>query len=300
MLNNLPPIIPKKDHNYVAFFLTFACNLKCPYCINLHNSGIGNRPVKEYLKVDDWISAANRLVLRDDLALTLQGGEPTLYKDFYRFVNEVKPGIKMDLLTNMTFDADKFIKSVPLYRFTREAPYAAIRVSFHPGQSDIQELIRKILRLQDAGFRVGIYGIMHPDKDINKIVGDAKELCLKRGIDFRDKEFLGEHGGRLYGTYKYEGAVGNGLLYDCECKSTELIVDPCGGVYRCHADLYAGRGRISHILEPDFTPDDLDKFRPCSNYGDCNPCDIKVKTNRMQIYGHTSVEIRRIKGPRNP
>ena len=36
------------------------------------------------------------------------------------------------------------------------------------------------------------------------------------------------------------------------------------------------------------------KFRPCEVYGHCNPCDIKVKTNRFQVFGHTSVEIRGI------
>jgi hypothetical protein len=29
----------------------------------------------------------------------------------------------------------------------------------------------------------------------------------------------------------------------------------------------------------------------CYNFGDCNPCDVKIKTNRFQEYGHTSVEI---------
>ena len=32
-------------------------------------------------------------------------------------------------------------------------------------------------------------------------------------------------------------------------------------------------------------------MRPCDVYGHCNPCDIKVKTNRFQEFGHTSVQI---------
>jgi len=86
---------------------------------------------------DKWIIAANRLALRPDLPLTLQGGESTLYPGFYRLVNEVKKEIKMDLMTNLMFNVDEFIHNVPVERFLREAPYAAIRVSYHPGQNDI-------------------------------------------------------------------------------------------------------------------------------------------------------------------
>ena len=35
----------------------------------------------------------------------------------------------------------------------------------------------------------------------------------------------------------------------------------------------------------------IDEYRDCYVYGDCNPCDVKVKTNRFQQFGHTSVDI---------
>lgn len=286
----------KPHHNYVAFFMTLSCNLKCPYCINIHNDG--SRSLQAHrtsLTANEWISAANRLVLRDDLPLTLQGGEPTLYKGFYKFVNEVKREINMDLLTNLMFDVDKFIKEVPVWRFNRVAPYAPIRVSYHPGQNDIDELIRKSQKLQNAGFKVGLFGILHPDPSLKKHILETKEKCLKIGIDFRTKEFLGEHSGNIYGTFRYEDSVNSKNLKRCECRTTELIVDPSGHVYKCHADLYKGRNSYAHILDENLNEDKIDKFRSCSFYGDCNPCDVKVKTNRFQEYGHTSVEIRNIK-----
>ena len=288
-------ITPKPDHNYVAFFLSFACNLKCDYCINLHNRGSRlKQSQREYLSPDDWITAANRLVLRDDLPLTLQGGEPTLYPGFFRFVNEVKPEIKMDLMTNLMFDVDAFIANVPVWRFTREAPYAAIRVSYHPGQNDIDDLVAKTIKLQRAGFRIGLYGIEHPDSKIRGHILKVQQYCLDLGLDFRLKEFLGEHDGVMYGTFKYAAAVVGQTLKHCECRTTEIIVDPSGNVYKCHADLYQARNPIAHILDADFSEETIETFRPCEFYGDCNPCDVKVKTNRFQIFGHTSVEIRNI------
>ena len=292
---DLPHIKIKENQNYAAFFLTLACNLRCPYCINFHEIPDSRIYKGTPLRVDEWIKAANRLILREDNPLTLQGGEPTLCKGFYRFVNEVRGDIKMDLLTNMMFDADEFIRNAPLHRFARPAPYAAIRVSYHPGQNDIDDLINKTFKMQDAGFKIGIYGILHPDERIKKHILEVKEKCLKKGIDFRTKEFLGEYKGRLCGTYKYEGAISAEEKGICECRTTELIVDPSGYVYRCHSDLYNRRPPIAHILDENLTADFIDTFRTCDNYGTCNPCDIKVTTNRFQIFGHTSVEMKNIK-----
>lgn len=239
----------------------------------------------------DWISAANRLVLRNDLPLTLQGGEPTLHKDFFNIVNEVKPEIRMDLMTNLMFDVKAFIANVPTWRFTREAPYAAIRVSYHPGQNHIEDLIIKTMKLQDAGFRVGLYGIEHPDENIRRHILSAQERCMNLGLDFRLKEFLGEYDGDMYGTFKYRDCVNSAELTSCSCKTSEILVDPAGYVYKCHADLYGARSPIAHILDEDFSEETVDVFRRCDHYGSCNPCDVKVKTNRLQIFGHTSVEI---------
>jgi len=289
-------IQPKKHHNYVAFFPTLACNLRCSYCINLHGAGSRYQQAKRAnLTPEEWIQATNRLILRDDLPLTFQGGEPTLYKGFYKIVNEVKEEIKMDLLTNMAFDVDEFIENVPVWRFLREAPYAAIRASYHPGQNDINDLIKKTLKMQEAGFRVGLYGVLIPDNAIERHILEVKETCLKLNIDFRTKEFLGVYKGQLYGTFKYENPINSDQMLHCECKTTELIVDPGGYVYKCHADLYQGRNPIAHILDKNFTEEEIDKFRDCDFYGDCNPCDVKIKTNRFQIFGHTSVEIRNVR-----
>ncbi|MEA1955649.1 MAG: 4Fe-4S cluster-binding domain-containing protein [Campylobacterota bacterium] len=285
----------KEHHNYVAFFLSLGCNLNCSYCINLHDEGSRYKQAKrKELSYKGWIKAANLLELRDDLPLSLQGGEPTLLKGFNTFVKEVKPEIKMDLLTNMMFDVDKFIKEVPVERFTRDAPYASIRVSYHPGQNDIDDLIYKTQKMEDAGFRVGLFGIELPDDNLNKHIFEVKDRCLKLGIDFRTKEFLGEFEGNMYGTFKYKNSVSSNLK-SCQCKTTELLVDPNGYVYKCHSDLYAGRNPYANILDINFSSNEIDIYRNCDFYGDCNPCDVKVKTNRFQQDGHTSVDIKDIK-----
>ncbi len=294
------PIVPKSNHNYIAFFITLGCNLKCTYCINLHEGGSRfQQSRRKRLTVEEWIRAADRLELREDLPLTLQGGEPTLFKGFYQLVNDVRPEIKMDLMTNMMFDVHEFIRRVPIWRFDRQAPYAPIRVSYHPGQNNIDDLMTKAHIMQDAGFRVGLYGIMHPDETIAEHILAVQAQCRVEKLDFRTKEFLGVHKGKLYGTFKYDHSVMSATRSCCRCKTTEILVDPAGNVYRCHSDLYKGRQPIAHILDPQFNQDAIETLRECRNFGDCNPCDVKVKTNRHQIFGHTSVEIKDIHAPGN-
>jgi hypothetical protein len=292
MTTQLPQIKLTPRHNYVAFFLTLACNLRCEYCINLHDGGTRVKVAKRsHLDADEWLQAISRLVLRQDLPLTLQGGEPTLSKAFFRLTREAPRSLNMDLMTNLTFDVDEFMREVPAWRFSREAPYAPIRASYHPGQNNIEELIVSCNRLLDAGYKVGLYGILHPDPKMRQHILETQERCLKLGLDFRTKEYLGDFEGKIYGTIRYEGAVASPVKKLCDCRTSELIVDPAGYIFRCHTDLYDGRGPIAHILDPEFNEAELDKYRSCDYFGDCNPCDVKVKTNRFQEYGHTSCEV---------
>lgn len=286
-------------YNYIALFLTLSCNLSCSYCINLNERGSSRNSVsKKQIKPSEWVDFINRICLldkkgnpREDIPLTLQGGEPTMYKGFYEVVNGVDSRFKLDLLTNFMFDVDEFIQRVPVEKFTRDAKYAAIRVSYHPGQNKIDDLIIKHHKMRDAGFYVGIYSVVTPQN--MEHINEIKEKCKKEGIDFRVKEYLGFDGKRWHGTYKYQDAISQKIEKYCECKTTELIVGPNGKIYRCHSDLYENRTPIGNILDSDFKIKDI--YRPCYVYGHCNPCDIKVKTNRFQEFGHTSVDMKNIR-----
>jgi MoaA/NifB/PqqE/SkfB family radical SAM enzyme len=283
----MKPVQIPEDHNYIAVFLTLACNLRCSFCINTFGETTYS---KKHLLGKEWVKGLNRILSRDDLPLSLQGGEPSLHKDFIYILNNIKPELNIDILTNLQFDEDEFIRSVDPERIKRKSPYASIRVSYHPEVMELEPLVKKVLKLQDAGFSIGIWGVMHPvqTEDILK----AQERCKALGIDFRTKEFLGEYNGRLYGKYRYEGACEKISKKRVLCKTTELIIGGDGSVYRCHSDLYEGRAPVGNILDPEFEIKEV--FRVCDFFGHCNPCDIKVKTNRFQQFGHTSVEIKEL------
>jgi hypothetical protein len=151
--------------------------------------------------------------------------------------------------------------------------------------------VKKVLKIKQAGFSIGIFGILHPLFE-GKVFA-AKKRCGSLGIDFRTKEFLGEFGGQIYGTYLYPGAIGNKDRKSCLCRTSELIIGPDASIYRCHHDLYKDFPPVGNLLDPGF--EIKDDYSECGQFGDCNPCDIKIKTNRFQVDGHTSVEIRDIR-----
>ena len=276
-------------YNYIACFLTLDCNLKCDYCINYY--GGGNKFQKPIISGKKWVEMLNRIICSEDLPLTLQGGEPALHPDFIWIIKNLKEDLNIDILTNLSFDVNEFINDINPSRLRRNAPYPSIRVSYHPFYMDLGELIGKVSKMRRAGFSIGIFGILHPK--FKQEVLEAQEKCQNLGIDFRTKEFLGEFDGQLYGTYLYPEAVGNGKKKRCLCRTTELIIGPDGNIFRCHRDLYKDFLPIGNLLDPDFEIEDI--FRECEEFGDCNPCDIKIKTNRFQVFGHTSVEIKEIK-----
>ncbi len=285
----MKPLVILKSYNYIGIFLTFTCNYDCSYCINRFEESMVRRKI---MSGKDWVEGINRIVSTPDLPITLQGGEPSCHPDFYYIIKNIKPELNIDILSNISFDIDEFMRNVPPERVKRVAPYASIRVSYHPTVMGLDETINKVRRMLDKGYSIGIWGVLHPiQKDA---VLKAQERCKKLGIDFRTKEFLGEYEQDLYGQYKYKDACSKKFRKKVLCRTTEFLIDSAGSIYRCHYDIYKGINSIGHILDPEFQVDD--KFRDCENFGHCNPCDIKIKTNRFQIFGHTSVEIKEIEG----
>ena len=281
---SLPQITLPDTYNYIAVFLTLQCTLNCSYCIN-HFDRISMEQTN--LSGDMWLLGLNRLLSRPDLPLTFQGGEPTLHPDFYQIVTGLRSDSTMDLLTNLEIDIHRFMRIISPKRFKRDTPYASIRVSYHPEVMKIEELTVKVLAFLEQGYHIGIWGVSHPSwqEEIRR----ARDYCTDLGIDFRTKEFLGEYEGTLHGTLRYRGACDLKTPQQVVCRTSELLIGPTGNIYRCHSDLYSDRSAIGHLLDPELQIND--QARPCSWFGYCNPCDVKIKNNRYQEYGHTSVVI---------
>jgi len=277
---SLPP-----GYNYIGVFLTLRCPYRCSYCIN----GFGEIQRRSAGEISgrEWIGFFNRLDTRD-IPITLQGGEPGVHPDFVEIVRETAKTHFVDILTTLAFDLRRFVRHIEPAMLNREAPYAPIRVSYHPQQFSLSSLVEKAGFLQKEGFRVGIYGVLHPSQ-----VGEmehAQSVCADLGFDFRTKPFLGFHNGRLYGEYAYPDACAMQGTQTRECAPSELLLAPDGAIYPCHHHLHNRVNPSGHIGDRSFAIPD--GYKTCHYYGRCNPCDVKIKNNRFQQFGHVSARIR--------
>jgi len=265
---------------YIAAFLTFACNYKCNYCIN------GNVKARKHLTSNQWIDGLNRLqVERSQMTpITIQGGEPSCYKGFLKVLKGLKSDLYVDILTNLDFDIEDFMRAIPPERLQRNVPYASIRVSYHPESPD--GIFAKIAEMQTRGYDIGLFAVDHPEADIEAI----REKSDAWGIDFRVKEFLGKYKNKLYGDYKYPDAL-SGKLKNVKCKSNELLIAPDGNIHKCHKELYQGLNPLGSICDKDLKIQF--KYRDCESGGGCNLCDLKIKNNRFQEFGSCAVEIKK-------
>jgi len=261
--------------NYIGVFLTFKCRLGCEYCINR----FGGLKARQELAPSEWMEVLKGVQTREDLPITLQGGEPTEYVGFYDLVMRLhQKGHRIDLLTNGAFDLDEFLANTTPEMFKRKAPYASIRFSFHKNTDEFC-LTTKAHILQNRGYSVGIWGLGHPD--MKKRNAKVAWQCREFGLDYREKEYLDEK----HGTYKYPDAITGLKKIMVRCYPSEMLFAPNGEQYPCHHFLY--RGDDSSALC-------LNDYVMCSHYGLCNPCDIKLKTNRLQESGHCSVRIEKV------
>ena len=291
--------LPKEyKYKYIAAFLTMRCNFNCSFCLNSLDKGMNfNRLKFKEIIGEEWVKALNKIESQSEVPITLSGGEPFLHKDFIYIINNIKPELKIDILTNLQWGEEglnRFIREVSPQKINRNSLYPSIRVSYHPEQMrNAEELVKKVKKLKDGGFNVGIYSILYPSPEQLSAINQMQFRCRDAGIDFRLKEFTGTYKGEFYGDYsKYPGCISRDNPKSCECKTSELLIGPNGNVYRCHRDLYTEENFVGNILDENFEIQDI--FRKCVNYGQCHPCDVKVKTNYKQQLGHTSVEIKDI------
>jgi len=291
-----------RDYKYISAFLTMRCNLNCSFCLNHLEKEKFNRSTFKEISGEEWMNGLNKIESRPEVPITFSGGEPFLHPDFIYILKNLKPELNIDILTNLYPTSKKYERTLERFvyeinpnRIRRKSPYASIRVSYHPEQmGDGEKLVANVKRFQDAGFSIGIWSVLYPSTKQLSAINQMQFRCIDSGIDFRLKEFTGEYKGDLYGDYsKYPDSALQKKTKSCLCKTSELLVAPNGNVHKCHRDLFNEEFPVGNLLDPDFQIEN--RYRECKKYGQCHPCDIKVKTSYKQELGHTSVDIKNIK-----
>ena len=285
-------ILVPQDYDYVGIYLTDKCFLKCAYCMTSHHGAeFLNKHCAVHFYAAEWICGLNRFILPKDVPISLQGGEPFLYRGIWEILENVTH--KVDIMTALPpgLTREHFLKLKTLDWNRRPAPYPTIRVSYHKGQNDFKELVDRIASLNDI-LSIGLYYLTHPSISDEEIAA-MKLYAKEKGVELRAKDFLGLYQGKMYGELKYPGSVdGQCKGSTVYCRNTVVPVASDGRIYRCHSDLYFNREErsLGNILDDRF--EFPQEHRACSFFGLCSECDVKIKTNHLQEYGYTSVDIR--------
>ena len=272
-----------EGYNYIGIFLTLDCPRGCSYCLNQLSTRLEKRACVEG---NQWIDGLNKLDVA--IPLTFNGGEPLSHPHFFSVVNGIEKSLKVDLLTTLPTDAHEFVANLSPDRFKRDLPYSAIRVTYHPQTMDLEETINKVTTLKSAGFDIMMNLVDHP-YHIHETNCYRKKI-QEAGIRCVIKPFLGYLDGVLYGQYSYEGACRRRLRKKVRCKTSVLLIDPLGNIYRCHRDMFVGdpQGLLGNIFEGEFEL--FGGYTSCHHFGFCHPCDVQTKFDHSGQWGYTAVD----------
>ncbi len=284
-MNQIQPYKVSDGTNYIGLFITFSCPRGCSYCINNAIQEVSPRKMAEGYK---WAQGLNRL--ETSIPITFNGGEPLDHPDFFYIVNSLRDDLKVDMLTTLPYDINSFIDNMDPKRFERDLPYSSIRVTFHPEKMDLQETVQKVKALKKAGFDAEVNLVNHPGA--GKETRILAEYIKSRGMGCAIKPFLGYQDGKLHGHYRYMDSCSKKKTENVNCRTSIILIDPSGDIYRCHADMFSGNseGVRGNLFDENLNI--KDEYTSCDNFGFCHPCDVQIKFDRLGNWGYTAVDIK--------
>jgi hypothetical protein len=179
----------------VELSVTSWCNYTCDYCVaTVQQRREQSLHAFDRHPVADWIAAFERMPF--DYSLLCRGGEPFLdHENFSRFLAGVGASPKLQYAridTNGSWNPERY-ESVP--RDMR--PKFRLNVSFHPTQIELAPFARRIERILDAGWAIGMINYVlevNQAADYERVrdyFREVHDLYVNPNPDAFDKELTG-------------------------------------------------------------------------------------------------------------
>ncbi|MDD4894253.1 MAG: radical SAM protein [Candidatus Omnitrophica bacterium] len=174
---------------YFTWDIHYKCNFRCPYCW-FYKGWIDGGKRNIYLAPEEWFKHWKRIYDKyGQIHIEITGGEPFLYPDFIKIVEQLSRIHTIKITTNMSGDIETFVKKIDPNR-------VHLDLNFHPLFSEIGAFIKKTLLLKEAGFRAGVCYLAYPPQ--MKQIGSFKKRFEEAGINFALAAFWGEYAGKKY------------------------------------------------------------------------------------------------------
>jgi MoaA/NifB/PqqE/SkfB family radical SAM enzyme len=271
--------------NSAVLFLTWHCNLNCPYCWERQAQKHGKFTPEPFIDTDKWIEALNRLEIG---TLDISGGEPFMQPRFFEMLQGLNAK-RIAVTTNISHDLTQFVKTISPQKVF------SMTLSYHPtSRMSFDEFFGKALLLKNKGFQITVNYVAYPEQMymIPMLHGRFTSAGIRFHIDpyapteffpyefsEQEKAFLAPFVGGDRANFFEKEMDGHRI---CSGGRTHLNIQPTGDAYRCIHDKVTGLKKVGNIFDADFSP--LKEDEACYDWINCSGCDRdKVEITKPRI-----------------
>lgn len=183
--------IPKNKIPPYKVFLNWEihhiCNYKCSYCpASKHEEFIKEiyLPIKKLAA--HWECIYKKY---GSTHIQISGGEPSIYPDFFGFLQNLSCIHTVEIITNLSFDLNMIINKISNKRLR-------IGASFHPEFASFNEFMAKVKEIRDANFEVWVNYVAYPE--LMQKMEYYKNEFSAAGIRFTIIPYSGKYKNRIY------------------------------------------------------------------------------------------------------
>ncbi|MBD5096552.1 MAG: radical SAM protein [Lachnospiraceae bacterium] len=236
--------------------LTNSCNFRCIYCFNAS----GEKKCEE-IETEKWLRLIQQAGEAGVLKCTLTGGEPMLYKGFYKILEEmVRFRIMPYICTNGSLIDDEAVRKLQALQIR------AMQISIDSAIPDIhhkltattdsfQKIIHGIERLTAAGITVHVKTVLTPYNldNINQLIALCNRIGVKKlTLDRFDVSACGRGGTELLISEQQMDKLKSSISKDPQIAGHMTVVASTGTKrWRNEADIiHCGAFRRSMVVLP--------------------------------------------------
>jgi anaerobic magnesium-protoporphyrin IX monomethyl ester cyclase len=169
--------------------INWICNYRCPYCW-FYGKWAELKKHNRNFNLEEWVRVWKDIYARyGAVKIAITGGEPFLYPNFVELIKELSQMHKVEIITNLSIDIQKFVKDI-------NTANVKVNPSFHPLFADFDKFIERVLLLKEVGLLQCVSYLAWPPQ-INKI-GYYTERFSQYGVSISIQSFFGEHKGIKY------------------------------------------------------------------------------------------------------
>lgn len=206
---------------YRCFFtwgMHYNCNYNCAYCYAPKPQDVTfeNNPnnVTRYERLENIIDSWKYVYDKyGSSRIRLDGGEPSIYPDFFEIIKELSKIHRLQMNTNLSFDVNKFCD-------VANPETIRIDASLHCEYTKLETFVDKLKFLKQKGYKLTVSYVGYPDFLEN--IPLAKKEIESMDISFFVHPYSGFYEQRQYPQSYTE--QDKKFIYDIDCQSkTELV-----------------------------------------------------------------------------